>query len=437
MASSANGTSKVRDCIGNHTGNLPSKAWSVITYNAGLHDCDTTQYVNASDYAANLKAVFETLKPAASAVVFVLTTPFDMYPDYVNHTAGIHMKCVLEYNEIAKNVAHEAGAIILDDIYAYVESFCGSWPKYSNNYTNCARSIQTRKTGLHFFTKSPLPSGQQFTALSVAETILRLVPESQISNASGVDEEPPSLTEGQPLACGDPPAPLSKTLPNVLVIGDSISMPGSGYTPGVKGILEKPYNPLVPPLAAPPNSGSGQPIQMNSTSGALASVQHSGGTGSNQAGPSTNGAACAKTWIGTEKWDVITMNFGIHDCCAGGDGRPAGVQIDQADYMRNIASIYEAARAGLAPNGKVVWVSTTPHGTGADQPAVERNDHNCNQHGNFSSCITEYNTAAAAFFHTKSDVAIADLHGAVTDVCGGKYYNCNLQLWNNVHSTQA
>lgn len=35
MASSANGPEKVKQCIGNATGNLKPKAWSVITYNAG------------------------------------------------------------------------------------------------------------------------------------------------------------------------------------------------------------------------------------------------------------------------------------------------------------------------------------------------------------------------------------------------------------------
>ena len=39
MASSDNGAAKVRDCIENYTGAF-AKAWSVITYNAGL-DCDT------------------------------------------------------------------------------------------------------------------------------------------------------------------------------------------------------------------------------------------------------------------------------------------------------------------------------------------------------------------------------------------------------------
>jgi hypothetical protein len=71
MASSANGAAKVRDCMGNNSGSLEAKAWSVITYNAGLHDCALTQWVSEADYAFNLRAVFETLKPAAHAVIFV------------------------------------------------------------------------------------------------------------------------------------------------------------------------------------------------------------------------------------------------------------------------------------------------------------------------------------------------------------------------------
>jgi hypothetical protein len=35
MASSANGAEKVKECMGNATGTLKPKAWSVITYNAG------------------------------------------------------------------------------------------------------------------------------------------------------------------------------------------------------------------------------------------------------------------------------------------------------------------------------------------------------------------------------------------------------------------
>ena len=35
MASSTNGAAKVAACMGNATGSLAPKAWSVITYNAG------------------------------------------------------------------------------------------------------------------------------------------------------------------------------------------------------------------------------------------------------------------------------------------------------------------------------------------------------------------------------------------------------------------
>ena len=55
----------------------------------------------------------------------------------------------------------------------------------------------------------------------------------------------------------------------------------------------------------------------------------------------------------------------------------------------------------------------------------------------FSSCITDYNAAAAELFASKPDVVVADLNGAVHDVCGAEYTNCNLQLWNNVHFTEA
>jgi hypothetical protein len=177
-------------------------------------------------------------------------------------------------------------------------------------------------------------------------------------------------------SCGNPPTPLNSTSgPNVLIIGDSISEPGSGYGPAVERILQHP-----------------RPGQGNSyLTGALATVQHSGGSGSNQAGPTTNGAACIASWVGQDKWDgecaalcvracvrvcvcaccvcvctcsvlahtyasltvathtatihfhshrppsctaVISMNFGIHDCCPGGDGRKPGVSVPLADYVK-------------------------------------------------------------------------------------------------------
>ena len=61
---------------------------------------------------------------------------------------------------------------------------------------------------------------------------------------------------------------------------------------------------------------------------------------------------------------VITMNFGIHDCCPGGDGRKPGITVSLAEYIKNLAIIYETASAALAPGGKILWVTTTPVATG-------------------------------------------------------------------------
>ena len=87
--------------------------------------------------------------------------------------------------------------------------------------------------GLHFFNKKPDPSGQQYTGISVAEAAMKLIPKDEINNKTTLNKEvEKSLdlmaelpAEG---SCGDAPAPLNTSLPNVLMIGDSISMPGSG-----------------------------------------------------------------------------------------------------------------------------------------------------------------------------------------------------------------
>lgn len=332
MASSKDGAAKMTKCIGNTSGTLKPQSFSVITYNAGLHDCDTSERVLPDAYRANVRAVLETLKPAAARVAFVTTTPYDM----VSLPAGINMSCVLEYNAIAKEVASEVGNVTVIDLYAHVERFCQQqpsgtgWPPLmpDHNYSVCA--IQS--SGLHFFTKAPQPSGQQYTGLHIAAEATKLLPNEDINNSTDevrqflkknmhsvlhttcvkcvhvlicfqcVPGAPPLLRHDAghcqttpvlkrapaTMSCGNPPAPLSKTLPNVLIIGDSISEPGSGYGPGVEQLLMRPG------------------IPWRNESGALAAVQHNGNTGSNQAGPTTNGVACIKGWLGTEKWDVIT-----------------------------------------------------------------------------------------------------------------------------------
>eukprot|EP01052_Picozoa_sp_SAG31_P008824 SAG31_NODE_452_length_15484_cov_20.883198_1_plen_348_part_00 len=309
MASTAGSAKKMANCIGNATGKLKGTPFSVITYNAGLHDCDTSERIHADAYRANLKAGLEVLKGAAHAVAVTTTTPFDINIKKPDADAGINMSCVLEYNVIAKQVAAEVGVSVVD-LYGYVEEFCqqgpgspnAGWPKllpassgFGGNYTACA----VQSSGLHFFTGAPQPSGQQYTGLHIAAEVTRMIPNAHINNKTEGEARvlESSSGSGAPdsMVCGNPPNPLSKTLPNVLIIGDSISEPGSGYGPGVEQLLMRPG------------------IPWRNQSGPLASVQHNGNTGSNQAGPTTNGVNCIKSWVGNEKWDVITINFGIHD----------------------------------------------------------------------------------------------------------------------------
>lgn len=99
--------------------------------------------------------------------------------------------------------------------------------------------------------------------------------------------------------CGAAPSPLNSTTPNVLIIGDSISMgfgvsatdTGYGYGLNVKKILGGPYPEFYSKTLA----------------GGLATVQHNGGFGSN-GGSTGNGVLCMDQWVGGKHWDVITIN---------------------------------------------------------------------------------------------------------------------------------
>jgi hypothetical protein len=240
-----------------------------------------------------------------------------------------------------------------------------------------------------------------------------MIPNAHINNKSEgqarVLETSSSMTDT--MSCGDPPAPLSTVLPNVLIIGDSISEPSSGYGPGVKQLLMRPG------------------IPWRNTTNPLAAVQHNGNTGSNQAGSTTNGVNCINSWVGKDKWDVITVNFGLHDCCASTEN------MTKTQYVKNLGIIYQAARAALAPGGKILWVSTTPAPT-ADGATPQ--PFTCGRSGSdFNSCIDDYNAAALTLLGSKPDVKVLDLNSAVSAVCGKPYKACNLQLWHNVHFTTA
>jgi hypothetical protein len=56
----------------------------------------------------------------------------------------------------------------------------------------------------------------------------------------------------------------------------------------------------------------------------------------------------------------VIFSFGIHDCAPGGDGRPNGTIVPESDYVSNLKKIYEVLHSALAPNGTIMWVTTTP-----------------------------------------------------------------------------
>ncbi|MFN0075307.1 MAG: SGNH/GDSL hydrolase family protein [Prosthecobacter sp.] len=125
-------------------------------------------------------------------------------------------------------------------------------------------------------------------------------------------------------------------LPRVLLIGDSISM---GYTLDVREMLKGKAN-----------------VHRIPTNG----------------GPTTNGLANIKAWLGESKWDVIHFNWGLHDLkyiaedpSKRADPKAPGshLQVPLADYEKNLAELVKTMQATGA---KLIWCDTTPVPAGSD-----------------------------------------------------------------------
>jgi lysophospholipase L1-like esterase len=114
--------------------------------------------------------------------------------------------------------------------------------------------------------------------------------------------------------------------PRVLLIGDSISI---GYTVPVRDLLK-----------------------------GKANVHRNAGNG----GPTTNGLAHLKQWLGDGKWDVIHFNWGLHDLKFMADGKR---QVDTGVYEKNL---HELVRQLKATGAKLIWATTTPVPEGVSPP---------------------------------------------------------------------
>lgn len=129
------------------------------------------------------------------------------------------------------------------------------------------------------------------------------------------------------LFAGD--TPPSADLPQVLVIGDSISI---GYTPHVVELLKD-----------------------------KAVVKHHKGN----AGPTGNGLKNLEKWLGETQWDVIHFNWGLHDLCyRNPEAKTQGhrdkvngtLTMSLEQYEENLDELVSQLKATGA---KLIWAHTT------------------------------------------------------------------------------
>lgn len=128
--------------------------------------------------------------------------------------------------------------------------------------------------------------------------------------------------------CKGPPKPLNASVPNVMIVGDSISSIELGYGSGTRDIL----------------ADQGE-----------AAVQHCGSYGRKVCGTSYGALACMPLWLGEGGWKVIHFNWGLHDICP-----EMYAVVTRQQYVDNMKAMYEYMKTKLAPNGIIIWSTTTP-----------------------------------------------------------------------------
>ena len=164
------------------------------------------------------------------------------------------------------------------------------------------------------------------------------------------------------------------TLPRVLLIGDSISI---GYTLPTRDLL----NGVANLHRIPVNGGN-----------------------------SSKGRLLLGEWLGQKDWDVVHLNFGLHDIVLK-DGRRA-IPIEQ--YEENLEQI--VTEIEKRTGATIIWATTTPVPTDVDPPRVNAD-------------VERYNSAALTVM-TRHQVFVDDLYGAAVTHPEG-------QIPHDVHFTSA
>ena len=206
--------------------------------------------------------------------------------------------------------------------------------------------------------------------------------------------------------CGKPDTPsldltgnwgvaINPKLPNVLIIGDSISI---GYTQYVRQLLNGKANVLRPMRKAGAELGN---VNCRDTRIGLESLDQ---------------------WLGDLKWDVIHFNWGLHDLCyrnpqanskGNRDKINGRISVPLAKYQDNLEELV----VRLKSTGAVlVWASTTfvPEG----------------EIGRFAGDEVKYNEKARLVME-KHGIVVNDLHALTSN-----FENTLFRSPGNVHYTK-
>ena len=189
----------------------------------------------------------------------------------------------------------------------------------------------------------------------------------------------------------NPLSPIEEVagLPNVLIIGDSISI---GYTLPTRALLAGKVN-----LHRIPTNG----------------------------GPTTKGIAEIENWLGDRKWDLIHFNWGLHDLkFMGKDGtnlvpkeKGGVVQVELVEYESNLDKLVARMKKSAK---RLVWRNTTPIPPGSKARYVGDS--------------VKYNQAAARVMKTHG-VPTLDLFGPSKKNMRGWMREANVHYFS--HGSQA
>lgn len=226
---------------------------------------------------------------------------------------------------------------------------------------------------------------RSFVGAAVAVLLCVSGPQSLSAQSPSAPDQPAGNRQrARTLSPAFQPPEVQPGLPNVLLIGDSISI---GYMLPTRKAL------------------SGQANVWRPTT---------------NCGPTSRGLESLDAWLGDRKWDVIHFNFGLHDLKYMGPGDKNLVQPDsqgahqQVPIEQYAANMKQIAERLKKTGATVIWCQTTPVPQGAQ--------------GRIPGDSRRYNEAAAK--------AMAEVGGIQTDpLFDVAIANSKLQKKANVHYT--